>query len=269
MMRKFILISFIVVSFCGYAQEKIFLNQDSDWTTVEDATQYAIATKESDSVILVDFFTLDDVLKSSEYYSVFKKHSKVKDGLSKHFYPDGADSLVCVYEDNKRVGQSVIYYPDGQEKIVAGYSNGMPHGFLAQYYPDGKIRRKEMYVDAVCIRGELLDEEGNKLPFEPYFMQPEFPGGVKALMRYLSKSVNYPVVAQENGMRGKILVDFVVEKDGTMSSVQARNFLAEPLNTEALRVVNEMSTRFKWQPGTEDGIPIRVRFVLPIVFGLW
>ena len=95
--------------------------------------------------------------------------------------------------------------------------------------------------------------------------QPEFPGGNVALMKWLSDNIKYPMVAQENGIQGRIIVNFIVEKDGSLSDVQVVRSIDPALDKEAVRVVETMP---KWKPGVQRGERVRVRYTLPVVFKL-
>jgi TonB family protein len=94
---------------------------------------------------------------------------------------------------------------------------------------------------------------------------PEFPGGVEALMDYVSRNVKYPESAKENNLQGRVLVKFVIEKDGSVSNVEVGRGWGNELDDEAVRVVKAMP---KWKPGKQDGKPVRVSFILPINFKL-
>lgn len=94
---------------------------------------------------------------------------------------------------------------------------------------------------------------------------PAFPGGNSALMSYLSKQVKYPVVAQQNGIQGKVLVNFIVEIDGSVSNAKIAKAVDPVLDTEALRVVNSLP---KWKPGKQGGKVVRVQYTVPINFVL-
>ena len=94
---------------------------------------------------------------------------------------------------------------------------------------------------------------------------PEFPGGQKALLNYLSKKVNYPVIAQENGIHGKVYVSFVVDESGNILDVTVLRGVDVSLDNEALRVVRGMP---KWKPGKQGGKAVKVRYNVPISFQL-
>lgn len=107
-------------------------------------------------------------------------------------------------------------------------------------------------------------EEENKV-FDIVEQQPLFPGGPAALMKYLSENTKYPVVAQENGVQGRVTVQFVVEKDGSISDVHVLRGVDPSLDREAVRVVKSMP---RWTPGKQNGITVRVNYRVPVLFRL-
>ena len=93
----------------------------------------------------------------------------------------------------------------------------------------------------------------------------EFPGGQAALMKWLSNNIRYPEAAQQNDIQGRVVVKFVVEKDGTVGHAEIARGVDKDLDREALRVVNKMP---KWQPGKNNGVAVRSYFNLPVTFRL-
>lgn len=95
---------------------------------------------------------------------------------------------------------------------------------------------------------------------------PSFPGGMAAFGKYLSKSLRYPSVAQENGVQGRVNVTFVVERDGSLTDIKPiGRQLGSGLEEEAVRVLKSAP---KWTPGRQNGRPVRVQYTVPIVFTL-
>ncbi len=101
--------------------------------------------------------------------------------------------------------------------------------------------------------------------FEVVEQMPSFPGGDAALMQYLSSHVKYPVVAQENGVQGRVIVSFVVERDGSITDVRTARSVDPSLDKEAMRVVKSMP---RWNPGKQNGQAVRVKFNVPVMFRL-
>jgi len=101
--------------------------------------------------------------------------------------------------------------------------------------------------------------------FEVVEQMPSFPGGDKALMDFLSNNVKYPVVAQENGVQGRVVISFVVEKDGSITDVRVVRSVDPSLDKEAARVVKSMP---RWIPGKQNGAAVRVKYNVPVSFRL-
>lgn len=108
------------------------------------------------------------------------------------------------------------------------------------------------------------NEEENKV-FDVVEEQPSFPGGQGALMAWLNDNIKYPVVAAENGIQGKVIVQFVVGKNGSISNVKVLRSVDPSLDKEAVRVVSNMPN---WTPGKQNGASVNVRFTLPVTFRL-
>ena len=109
-----------------------------------------------------------------------------------------------------------------------------------------------------------LDANTNEV-FSVVEVEPEFPGGVEALYKYLAENIKYPVLAKEKGTQGRVYVTFVVEKDGSVTDAKVLRGVSEEVDAEALRVINAMP---KWKPGMQQGVPVRVQYNIPIVFKL-
>ncbi len=114
---------------------------------------------------------------------------------------------------------------------------------------------------------EVVEEEEEE---ETVFMvvetMPEFPGGQKALFEFLSKNVKYPVIAQENGIQGRVICQFVVNRDGSIVDVEVvRSGGDASLDKEAVRVIKAMP---KWKPGKQRGKAVRVKYTVPVNFRL-
>jgi len=95
--------------------------------------------------------------------------------------------------------------------------------------------------------------------------QAEIPGGMAALMKWLGNNIRYPEAAQQNDIQGKVIVKFVVEKDGSIGAATILKGVDKDLDREALRVVKKMP---KWQPGKNNGVAVRSYFNLPVTFKL-
>ncbi len=101
--------------------------------------------------------------------------------------------------------------------------------------------------------------------FDVVEQMPSFPGGPQALFEYLSSHIKYPVVAEENGVQGRVIVTFVVERDGSITDVKVAKSVDPSLDKEAQRVVKSMP---HWIPGKQNGTAVRVKYTVPVTFRL-
>ena len=120
------------------------------------------------------------------------------------------------------------------------------------------LKAKEVVVD------EKPKEEETKV-FDVVEQMPSFPGGDAELMKFLSTHIKYPVVAEENGIQGRVIATFVVERDGSISDVKVIKSVDPSLDKEAIRVLKSMP---KWIPGKQNGSAVRVKYTVPVTFKL-
>lgn len=110
--------------------------------------------------------------------------------------------------------------------------------------------------------GPAEEEEAQQI-FEIVEQNPEFTDG--DLNQWLSKNIEYPTIAAENGIQGRVIVQFVIERDGSATQIKVVRGVDPSLDKEAMRVVSKMP---KWKPGMQRGKPVRFRYTLPVVFRL-
>ena len=120
------------------------------------------------------------------------------------------------------------------------------------------------HVEEKIAEPEPVKEEETKV-FDVVEQMPSFPGGPSALMQYLNSNIKYPVVAEENGVQGRVVCTFVVEKDGSITDVRVVKSVDPSLDKEAARVVKGMP---KWIPGKQNGSAVRVKYTVPVTFRL-
>ncbi|MBO8447362.1 MAG: TonB family protein [Bacteroidetes bacterium] len=110
-----------------------------------------------------------------------------------------------------------------------------------------------------------VEEEEEQQIFVVVEKMPEFPGGEEAMRRYLARNIRYPLIAQENGIQGRVICQFVVNADGKIVDVQVVRGVEASLDAEAVRVIQSMPS---WTPGKQGGKSVRVKYTLPIRFKL-
>jgi protein TonB len=122
------------------------------------------------------------------------------------------------------------------------------------------ITKEDLEAQQVIVEPPKKDEI-----FVAVEQSPEFPGGINELYKFINDHVRYPQIAQENGIEETISIRFVVEKDGSVSDVTALRGKDPNLRKEAIRVVQSLP---KFQPGRQNGHPVRVYYSVPIKFKL-
>jgi len=111
---------------------------------------------------------------------------------------------------------------------------------------------------------QVVEADPNQI-FTSVEQVPEFPGGLDKFGAYLGKSIRYPAVARENGTQGRVIVTFVVERDGALTDIKVTRGIGSGCDEEAVRVLKNSP---KWKPGIQNGRPVRVQYSVPISFTL-
>ena len=129
-----------------------------------------------------------------------------------------------------------------------------------------------MSLMAICCLTTVLaqktvvsQKDQKEDPFNVVEDMPAFPGGMEAMIQFISSNIKYPADAKKQKVDGRVLVNFVVEKDGSITEVKVIKPAFPSLDAEAIRVVKAMP---KWKPGYQRGQAVRVQFTLPINFSL-
>ena len=135
--------------------------------------------------------------------------------------------------------------------------------------PEGSVLTSENIGEAVTpiyippVVDEIIPVEVEIRDYAE--VMPAYPGGQKALNAFLAKSIKYPSISQEIGAQGRVIVQFVVDTDGSISNAQVVRGIEPNLDKEALRVINAMP---KWTPGRQAGKTVRVKYTVPVLFKL-
>ena len=130
------------------------------------------------------------------------------------------------------------------------------------------VENKIIIIDQEAEVNIIIEPEEEPDPiveqiFDVVEENPEFIGGMAKLYEYLGKNIQYPEMAKENGIQGKVFVQFVVWKDGTIKDIKVVKGVHKTLDSEALRVITRMPL---WSPGKQRGKTVNARFTLPIKF---
>ena len=134
--------------------------------------------------------------------------------------------------------------------FIALLSFGFMANAMAQHFDEGE---------------EVIEQSESDKVFEVAEKMPSFPGGQDALFDFIEKNIKYPKVAEDNGIQGRVLVTFIVKKDGSLSDVRVAKSADPALDKEAVRLVKSMP---KWNPGIHRGRYVNVKFTVPVTFRL-
>jgi len=166
--------------------------------------------------------------------------------------PPPSPGIRSVEKKPEQVGDSRIYTENNHIYTESSYS----------YTEESSMRVVVRYV-SVKVEHEVIPAE--QTVFQVVEVMPEFPGGQAALLSFLSKNIKYPAVAQENGAQGRVIVQFVVNRDGSVVDPEVLRSVDPSLDREALRVISAMP---RWRPGMQRGRAVRVKYTVPVTFKL-
>ena len=137
----------------------------------------------------------------------------------------------------------------------------VPHFFISLLVPLWGLGGRQQHFYRISAQAALVSQAYNP----DAQRQPQFPGDMNALTDYMQKNVRYPEAAQKAKVTGRVFTSFIVERDGRLTDIKVLKGLGSGCDEEAIRVINTMP---RWKPGTQSGIPIRVKYNLPITFGV-
>ena len=146
------------------------------------------------------------------------------------------------------------------EHFEADTSNGILFINTKEYVKNGKKA-----IASFTVQNDEPEKNTDREAFDVVEQMPEYPGGLVELMKYISMNVHYPEAAEKTGAQGRVLVQFVIEEDGSVSDAKVVQKVSDELDAEALRVVSAMP---KWKPGRQKGELVRVKYTIPITFRL-
>lgn len=170
--------------------------------------------------------------------------------------PTAGAASKAITEKVKAVNQQ----PQSAEKISPNTGVSLD----ANAEGDGKEQKGEVASSNITTAlPQPLTSDDNPYHFRVVEQLPEFPGGWVELMKYLHKNLKYPALAEKQNIQGKVVISFIINKDGTMADIKVSRSVDPLLDREALRVVKAMP---KWKPGVMYNKPCRTLFAIPVVF---
>ena len=171
------------------------------------------------------------------------------------------------FKDSLLDGPVIRYNSNGDTSLIGNYKKGIMVGEWQFYDSFGKKDTSKFYnySDSLIVDSTMKATKGLHLLYFTIERKPEFVGGTGELMEFLKKNVKYPSSCLENGIQGKVFVQFVINKIGKVVDVELVRGVDPYLDKEALRVVKLFPF---WSPGIQSGLPVKVSYVVPINFRL-
>jgi antitoxin component YwqK of YwqJK toxin-antitoxin module len=229
-MKKMLLLFVLFCSIHFYAQKRIYFTEGfKELPSVENATYYSIYEDNKEGTQRTTYY-IDNTIYKRDQFSNYKK--RILNGTSESWYKSGAKQTLAIYIKGKQEGIQTRYFENGQVKRTENFKNGK-------------------FVDGKCF-----DENGTEIEFFPYYVQPEFPGGIKAFYDYVANNFKSP-----NSGRGEIKIGFYVELDGTLNHFEVVKSINKEMDLSAIRLLVNSP---RWTPGKIDGKEARVKFGIPI-----
>ncbi|MCQ6956735.1 energy transducer TonB [Mucilaginibacter aquariorum] len=219
-------------------------------------------------------------------------------GICYEYYPNGKRKSIKYFDKGVLVGDAVTYYTNGGLHTIENYSSkGI---YLKQYldtagnvlanngtgtwlkvdeekiygYMEGPVLNgkedghwKRYVADTVYTivykQGEIISGKEFLNKINVFDVAPSFPGGDFEFGKYLARNIRYPAIARENNVQGRVVLTFVVEKDGAITEIKVLRSLGSGCDEESIRV---LSLSPNWKPGLTKGKPVRVKYAMPISF---
>lgn len=251
-----------------------FAKLDGKWLLIDKNGKTVAKCNELDDysyISVSDFHEGMAVFMVDEKYGYVNKQGKIAIRPSFEFAKDFKDGLAgaVVMTEKEDVTIYRIGYIDKSGNFVWSYTQQEEKN-NDYYYDDNyydtvsalEIDDSEEIIEEISLDEDENEDEDSRI-FVVVEQDPEFPGGMEALYRYLSENLQYPQLAKDNGISGMVYVTFVIEKDGSVSNPKILREIGGGCGAEAIRVVKAMP---KWIPGKQRGKPVRVQFTLPVKF---
>ncbi|OAQ39114.1 hypothetical protein A5893_10615 [Pedobacter psychrophilus] len=204
------------------------------------------------------YFNQNGTIKKKAFYSVDDKKRSIEK------IEELNDSFGKPYLDKE--GSGTFNEVDGYGQVISGaYLNGLKVNEWKIINPKDNDTYYDEYDNGKYISGKTIDANGQTIKYDELEKLPEFNGGLPAFGSFLGRNLRYPPKARDNNTQGRVILSFVVDKEGKLVDIKILKGVAEDIDNEALRVMNLSP---KWIPGTQRGKPIRISYTVPIVFQL-
>jgi TonB family protein len=259
----FALLPTLACSLSAMAQDTTYLNANYGPSTRDRASYYRIKVR-TDAGWRVSEYSMTGKPQSIENYKDDSLH--IRQGEYSNYNENGVPVYRANFVNGKADGTETYFYETGQLRATGQRKGGDFEGEWIGYFPSGKLAGKATYDHGKQVAGTFFHEDGSPNKEVPeFFHESTYPGGIPEFTRFLNKSLKYPKEAIKSNTQGTVVVQFIVNKDGSVSDLQIIRSVDKYLDDEALRVLRRMSN---WEPAMMAGIPMKSYKKQPIVFKL-
>jgi TonB family protein len=281
-----------------------FLKSDGKIVSAKDSADFFLVILPPDTSVDKTLFRVKEYYRTGKIRFIANSTTKTNlkfQGPVVTFFPNGQRKEIQQFVKGKPVGDIIEYYPNGRfynkksyldtlseetilqfedcqdstGKVLAENGNGywvVYNGDFTRETAKGKIVNG--YKDSVWTMTRddntfylTTYKNGKFVEFKGWVPEkiPEYPGGIEAFYKMLSKSIRYPPTARRNGTQGRVIVSFVIETDGSLINVKVARGIGDGCDEEAIRVIKLSSP---WKPGIQNGKAVRVAYSVPVSFSL-
>jgi len=257
-----------------FAQETDTIYFDKGWKKISSKTNPEVVymtilhypDKAKNLEIEKTFFITGEKHSEKQFQIDISKEYEIRTGigLSTSWYKNGQMKNQRNYNTGKLEGTDKHWFEDGRIAHESYYQDGKKQGEAYDYYADGKVRRQEKFANDSLLVGKCFTKTGSDTIYFPMEEVPIFTGGEPGIVKFLVQNIRYPRKDLRKGIRGLVVVQFVVNKTGAVSDWDVVKKVSPAIDAESIRVVQLMSGQFK--PARQEGKPVSYRYTLPIRF---
>ncbi|GAA4309463.1 hypothetical protein GCM10023183_26650 [Nibribacter koreensis] len=245
----------------GYGQtDSVTYFDDSFNHTQKDKTTFYRVTQITDpaarSGSKKDFYITGEKYQEQHY----SKLDSVLHGPSITWYKSGQLKSRTHYSHGYPEGTSEDWFEDGTLKWIHQYVHGRLEGERRTYYANKQLKRRDVYSKGELVEGHCYDEQGMKIPYYEFEVMPQYPGGMPALKRYLSKKIKVTVNRSRKEQEGEVLLSFIINKEGGVENISVVKTTHQELADAGIKALLAMP---KWKPGSQDGREVSVKYNVP------
>lgn len=269
-MKKFLNLILLVLftAVAVHGQDTLYFDANNKRiSSVDIAVSYKVCipdTTHRDNVVEINYW------KSGKIKSYKPLTLKFKENTDKSIiesYTAGKISLNdTILKRNIEKIKNGIYkewYEDGQIRKEIEYKEGKYNGLYISYWENGQVKRKEDFGSKKYIEGKCFNPEGKEIEYTPMKQMPVFPGGELKLLSFLKQNIKYSEAMSKNKIKGTVLVQFIIKKDGSISNMKIIRGIHPDADLEAIRVISLMP---KWIPSKQEDEPMNAGYTLSIRF---